>query len=108
MSRYSISLAEHAQNDLIEIADYIDARDGEEQAGAVLDVLRDAIISLQSMPERGNRPPELKRLGMGGMRELHVNGFRLLYQVSGQNVYVVGIISARRDVQAQLAERVLR
>ena len=108
MKRYALEITVHAQDDLGDIGEYIESRDGEEQAHAVLDSLLEAVSSLQSLPERGNHPPEMKRLGLTGVRELHVMSYRVLYQIAAGTVYVVAFLSARRDVQAQLSERLLR
>jgi toxin ParE1/3/4 len=105
---HAVLLTQEAERDLSDIYRYISRQDGPAQAGAVLDRLEAAVLSLGSLPGRGNFPPELERIGVRAFRELHEIPWRILYQVQGQTVHVLCILDARRDVQAQLQERMLR
>lgn len=97
-----------AEADLADIHGHIARADGEEQAGAALERLREAVLSLVRLPARGNHPPELARLGVRAYREIHVAPWRIIYAVRGREVLVHSVLDARRDVQSQLAERLLR
>ncbi|OGR37462.1 MAG: plasmid stabilization protein [Desulfovibrionales bacterium GWA2_65_9] len=103
-----VMLTADAERDLSDIFRYISRQDGPAQAGAVLDRLEAAVRSLSSLPGRGNFPPELERIGVRAFREIHEVPWRILYQVHGRKVFVLCILDARRDVQAQLQERMLR
>ncbi len=105
---HAVLLTQEAERDLSDIFRYVSRQDGPAQAGAVLDRLETAVLSLGSLPGRGNVPPELERIGVRAFRELQESPWRILYQVQGSTVHVLGILDARRDVQAQLQERVLR
>lgn len=105
---FQVSLLASAEQDLKDVCAWIVAQDGPEQAAAVFDRMEERILSLESLPERGNHPPELERIGVLGFRELHEPPFRIIYQVLGQDVYVHAILDARRDLQDLLARRLLR
>ncbi|MBA4357165.1 MAG: plasmid stabilization protein [Desulfovibrio sp.] len=105
---HSVKLTADAERDLSDIFRYVARQDGPAQAGAVLDRLEEAVRSLGSLPGRGNFPPEQERIGVRAFREIHAVPWRILYQVQGRTVFVLCVLDARRDVQAQLQERLLR
>ena len=82
--------------DLDEVADYI-GKDSPNYARAFVREVRDAARSLASLPERGRIVPEFND---PSIRELFVRSYRLIYQVTGQTVYVVGFIHGARDIFA--------
>jgi toxin ParE1/3/4 len=97
-----------AEADLRDIFAHIVRADGEALAGAALERLGAAVLSLARLPARGNHPPELARLGVRAFREIHAAPWRIIYKIAGSGVYVMSVLDARRDVQAQLVERLLR
>ncbi|MGE4297734.1 MAG: type II toxin-antitoxin system RelE/ParE family toxin [Desulfovibrionaceae bacterium] len=101
-------LTDQAVRDLNDIGDFIAAREGEELADAMLDRLEGAILSLAALPDRGDIPPELERIGVLTYRELHEKPYRILYRREANTVFIHAILDARRDVQSLLGERVLR
>jgi len=88
--------AEAAWGDLEEAADFI-ARDSPNYAAAFVREVRDAARSLHHFAERGRVVPELADLSI---REIFVQGYRLIYQVSPGIVYVVGLIHGARDLRS--------
>ena len=105
---YRVLVTALAEADLRGIFTHIAAADGPAQAETVLARLEAAVLSLKSLPARGNHPPELERLGVRAYREIHAAPWRILYQIQGREVHVYCVLDARRDVQSQLAERLLR
>lgn len=86
--------AKSAWIDLEEVADYI-AKDSPHYAGAFVREVRDAALSLVDLAERGRTVPEFND---AGIRELFVKSYRLIYQVTGQTVYILGLIHGARDL----------
>ena len=80
-----VLLSPEAGQDLQDIYTYIAASAGHEQADTILGTLEQVILSLESLPLRGNIPPELETV-----------------------VHVHWIFDARRDVAGQLAQKILR
>lgn len=105
---HSVYLVTDAEEDLLQIFNYTGVRDSKEQAETTLHRLEQKILSLETMPHKGNHPPELQRIGITAYRELHAHPYRIIYQVQGQDVYVHCVLDARRDVQDILMQRILR
>lgn len=103
-----VLLTAQAERDLNDIYTYILNNAEAEQAIRVLDGLEKIVLSLEKLPDRGNLPPELERVGVLGYRELHNPPYRIIYQLQGERVFVHAILDARRDIQTLLVERLLR
>lgn len=87
-----IEWSDRAVADLSEIRDYI-AEDSETNAIALLERLFAAISHLEVFPDHGRRVPEAPEL-----RELIVDGYRILYRRKSERVEIVLVIHGRRDL----------
>ena len=87
--------AEAAYSDLESITEYI-ARDSAHYAASFVQEVIDASRTLAEFAERGQRIPEF---GEETLRELLIRSYRLIYQIDGQRVLVLGVIhgARRRD-----------
>lgn len=103
-----VLLSPEAGQDLQDIYTYIAASAGHEQADTILGTLEQVILSLESLPLRGNIPPELETVGITRYREIHVHPWRIIYEPRETVVHVHWIFDARRDVAGQLAQKILR
>ena len=103
-----ILLAPEAEQDLRDIYTYMADHAGQEQAHAILSRLEAAIFSLETLPQRGNIPPELEVVGITRYRELHEHPWRIIYEPLEAAVHVHWIFDSRRDVAGQLAQKILR
>jgi toxin ParE1/3/4 len=106
--RYRVRLSSDAEDDLFDIYSYIAIHDSVERADHVLDELEALCSSLTESPFRGHVPPELDRIGMANYREVHFKPYRVIYEVSGRNVFVHCVLDGRRDMQSLLERRLLR
>jgi plasmid stabilization system protein ParE len=59
--------------------------------------IRDQARALEVMSERGRIVPELDQ---PAVRELVVGSYRLIYEISEEDVYVLGLIHGARDLTA--------
>lgn len=91
-----VAWAETAWRDLERIADYI-AEDSPGYAAAFVRRVRDRARSLEQMAERGRVVPELEE---PAVRELIVGSYRLIYEIEGAGVNVLGLIHGARDLVA--------
>mgnify|MGYP001561358800 FL=1 len=105
--RFEVLLTEHAQNDLEELCDYVEAHDGPGPAAHVLDRIAKALESLATFPERGSHPKELLALGVREYRQIFFKPYRLIYRTRGRRVHVYLIVDGGRDMQSLLARRLL-
>jgi plasmid stabilization system protein ParE len=63
-------------------------------ASALAAEFRAASRSLRQMAERGRVVPEL---GDSAIREIFVKGYRMVYKVSAGRVWILALVSGRRD-----------
>jgi len=108
VKRYRVRVIEDAEQDLIDIYTYVAASDSGEKAEYVLDKLQTVCLSLDKLAARGHIPPELERVGVTTYRQVHFKPYRVIYQISGQNVYIHCVLDGRRDMQSLLERRLLR
>jgi toxin ParE1/3/4 len=91
-----VAWTETAWRDLERIADYI-AEDSPGYAAALVRRVRDRARSLEEMAERGRVVPELEE---PTVRELFVGSYRLIYEIGGADVSILGLIHGARDLAA--------
>jgi len=85
---------EPALEDLEATAAYI-ARDSPRYAAAVVREAQQAARSLKRFSRRGRVVPELDD---PGLREIFVRGFRLIYEIREEIIFVLGFIHGARDL----------
>lgn len=104
---YKVLLTLGAERDLEEIYAYIAENDTQKNAEYVLDKLLEAAETLADFPERGSYPKELLSLGIREYRQAHFKPYRLIYRVTGKQVFIYMIADGRRDMQTLLSRRML-
>ncbi len=104
---FTVSLTRSAERDLEGIYDYIAEHDSQQSADYVLDSLLEIAESLSTFPERGSHPKELAALGIREYRQAFFKPYRLIYRVSGDQVFIYLIADGRRDMRALLERRML-
>ncbi len=95
-----------AENDLIEIVEYI-AEDNLTKARNIFEKIKEKASSLSYFPERGRIVPELKDHGIIIYRELIVSPWRIIYRISENNVHILSIIDSHRNVDDILLKRLI-
>ncbi len=101
---YKINWANVAENDLIEIIEYISI-DRPADALKILQKIKKMASSLHSLPERGRVVPELQDQGISIYREIVIPPWRVIYRISENDVYVLTVLDARRNVEDILLKR---
>ncbi len=105
---FKVYIIEDAEQDIVDIYDYIALSDSLEKAEYVLKNIEDKCSSLSEFPNRGHFPPELERIGIFEYREIHFKPYRIIYQVIDSKVYVHCVLDSRRELQKLLEKRLLR
>ena len=105
---YKVYIIADAEQDILEIYDYISHSDSSEKAEYVYRSIEEKCLSLSELPNRGHFPPELERIGIYEYREIHFKPYRIIYQVIDEEVYIHCILDGRRELQALLEKRLLR
>lgn len=101
---YKINWANVAENDLIEIIEYISI-ESPADALKILQKIKKMASSLHSLPERGRVVPELQDQGILTYREIVIPPWRIMYRISENEVYVLTVLDARRNVEDILLKR---
>ncbi|MDX2000023.1 MAG: type II toxin-antitoxin system RelE/ParE family toxin [Thermoanaerobaculia bacterium] len=92
---------EAAALDLEEAALFI-ARDSPFYAAALVRETRAAATSLKLLAERGRRVPEA---GSSAIREIHVQSYRLIYEIRPEAVVLLAFVHGARDLGLLWAKR---
>ena len=108
MKSYQVRLTAEAEYDLVDLFEYIARKDSIDNAWYVLGELDTLILSLDQQPERGHYPPELDKCGVKNYREVHFKPCRVIYEITGNHVVILGCFDGRRDMQLLLERRLLR
>lgn len=108
MSRSRVWIIDEAEQDLLDIYAYVAANDSVERAEWLLDKLEALCLGLAELPLRGHVPAELEQINLLQYREVLFKPYRVIYQVSGKEVYVHCVLDGRRDMQSLLERRLLR
>ena len=108
MKRSNVRLTDEAEIDLVDLFEYIARKDSIDRAYSVLEKLDALILSLDQQPERGHYPPELNKRGVKSYREVHFKPYRVIYEIIGNHVVILGCFDGRRDMQLLLERRLLR
>jgi len=106
--KFSVTLIREAEDDLFDIYGYILNNDSPAHAEYVLLKLQEACVSLDERPERGHIPPELERIGINEIKEIHFKPHRIIYEIEKKTVFIHCILDGRRDIQDLLERRLLR
>jgi toxin ParE1/3/4 len=106
--KYQVRIVAEAEDDIVDIYQYVLMQNGRERANHVLRKLRQVCASLATLPHRGHVPPELQRVGVCDYLETHFKPYRIIYEVADKKVFVHCVLDGRRDIQELLERRLLR
>ena len=107
MAVFEVRLTRGAEIDLEVLYNYLCDNRSVAEADELLDLLLDAVGSLEIFPARGAVPKELDVLGIRDFRQILVQPYRMIYRVIGEVVFIMLIADGRRDMQALLERRLL-
>jgi len=103
-SQYKVSWANVAESDLSNIVLYI-AEESPTSALKILNKIREKASSLKQFPERGRIVPELRDQGINLYREIIVSPWRIVYRISGKEVYVLTVFDSRQNAEDVLLKK---
>lgn len=105
--KYEVRITEVALNDLYTICKYVAINDSPRKAEHLLNNIYKAMSSLETMPARGNHPPEMQRLGITDFREIFFKPYRIIYETKGKTVFIHAVLDGRRSCEDLLQQRLL-
>ena len=106
--KYKVLIDPFAKQDLKEIFIYVALNDNLMSANKLLDSLEKTCHKLESYPERGHIPPEIRSTGIKKYLEIHFKPYRIIYEIEGSIVYVHSVLDGRRNIQEILSDILLR
>ena len=89
--------SEPAKADLRHIFEYI-AHDSHHYAKKVTQEIADKTAVLNELPHIGRAVPEV---GDDSVRELSLYTYRIIYEISGPDVYILAVAHKRRELKSQ-------
>ena len=105
--KYEVRIDNVASVDLYAIYRYVANKDSPAKAGNLIDSIQKAITSLETMPTRGNYPPEMQRWGILDFREIFFKPYRIIYEIKDKTVFVHAVLDGRRSSEDLLQQRIL-
>jgi plasmid stabilization system protein ParE len=106
IDKYNIEFTQWAESDLDEIATYIAENDSISKAVRVYRKIKEKILSLNDLVERGRIVPELKRIKVMDYREIIYNPYRIIYLVKNKTVFIIAVFDGRREIDDLIYQRV--
>jgi toxin ParE1/3/4 len=107
VKHWGIVYADGAKGDILGSTDII-SRDRNINADKALARLESRIGTLKTLPERGRVVPELHWHGITNIREVLENPWRIMSQVSAEEVVIIAVYDGRRQLNDVMMERFLR
>ena len=104
----AVIVLRQAERDLEEIYDFVESHDGPGAAERFRAGLGNALVSLSTLPARGNVVRELRSLGVTDYREIRWTLYRIVYRITSERVVVHCVLDGRRDIPTILQRRLLR
>ncbi len=105
--KYEVRIDNIAIDDLYAIYRYVVNNDSLEKADHLLDKIQKAMLSLKTMPARGNHPPEMQRWGIFDFREIFFKPYRVIYEIRNKTVFIHAVLDGRRNCEDLLHQRLL-
>ena len=103
---YNISLTEQANLDLLQVMEYFTAKVSLNFAEKKLIEIEKMIESLSFQPNRGHKPHELYKINTAKQLEIIVDKIRIIYEIKGNDIFIMAIFDSRQNVKAHLFKRI--
>ena len=103
--QYRVRITHSAARDINAIAAYLNREAGHGVAGQWIIAIEKAIGSLATQPQRGANPKDIDRLSAIARKQLLLDKYRIIYQISKTDVLVEMVIDGRRNVYAAFLQR---
>ncbi len=104
---FKVLWAKSAQNDLEQIIEYIKI-DNIDTAKNVFLELKSECDELYYFPEKFRVVPELQKINIIQYREVIYKRWRVVYKITGANIYILFVIDSSRNVEDLLLQRLLK
>ena len=107
MKNYEVHWTKIAQNDLLNIIEYIKT-DSINIAKKVFLEIKEECTKLHYFPERNRVVPELNEIGITKYREVIHKRWRIIYKIENQTVYILLVVDSRQNLEDILFQRLMK
>mgnify|MGYP001458285111 CR=1 FL=1 len=104
---FTVYWTQSAQNDLIDIIDYI-SLDSYDIANQKFTLIKNHAVKLEKNPTRGRIVPELLLYNIDNYRELIISPWRMIYKIEASDVYIIALFDGRRNFEDILLRRIIK
>jgi len=108
MKKFDVYIVEEAENDILDIYEYIVFNDSIFNAEKILLRIEEECNKLTTLPYRGRIVPELKRINITSFHEIILTPFRIIYQIFDEKIFIHAVLDSRRDLDELLYNRLVK
>jgi len=105
--KYRVTVPPSVKKDLKEIVEYY-FEINKTYSKTIFERIVGRIRELESFPEKGRMVPELRDRNIDVYKELIEDNYRIVYRVIENEVFLVSVIDARRNVEEVLIRKLQR
>jgi toxin ParE1/3/4 len=104
--KFNVVWADVVETDLVNIIDYI-SEENPLNALKLFEKIKSKTSNLYSFPGRGRIIPELLDHGIMQYRELIIAPWRIIYKITGSDVYILAVLDSRQNIEDLLLKRLI-
>lgn len=106
MKRYEVVLSQLAEIDINEIISYY-LQKNKDSALELYKRIKNRILELDNLPNKGRIVPELDKNGIHEFRELIEGNYRIVYSIHEMRVHILAVVDSRRNLDDILINKVI-
>ena len=106
MKRYEVVLSQLAEIDINEIISYY-LQKNKDSALELYKRIKNKILELDNLPNKGRIVPELDKNGIHEFRELIEGNYRIVYSIHEMRVHILAVVDSRRNLDDILINKVI-
>lgn len=106
MKQYEVVLSQLAEIDINEIVSYY-LQKNRDVALELYKRIKNRILELDNLPNKGRIVPELDKNGIHEFRELIEGNYRIIYSIHEMRVHILAVVDSRRNLDDILINKVI-
>ena len=106
MKQYEVVLSQLAEIDINEIVSYY-LQKNRDVALELYKRIKNRILELNNLPNKGRIVPELDENGIHEFRELIERNYRIVYSIHEMRVHILAVVDSRRNLDDILINKVI-
>ena len=106
MKRYEVVISQLAEIDINEIISYY-LQKNRDTTLELYKRIKNRILELDNLPNKGRIVPELDKNGIHEFRELVEGNYRIVYSIHGMRVHILAVVDSRRNLDGILINKVI-